>query len=164
LLSGTADHEALRSELLPALAFHGRYIERYLSTYFSPNTHLLEKRSHCFFSALSTADPRAARWRESAWKIVLHEAQRQVRPDGVYFEQSLYYHVYALDFFLYARLLQARNGFEIPPAYDAVLQRMLDVVAALAQAGPAEGFGDDDGGRLWNPRRNRTEHMTDPWP
>ena len=39
---------------------------------------------------------------------------------------------------------------------------MLDVVAALAQAGPAEGFGDDDGGRVWNPRRNRTEHMTDP--
>jgi hypothetical protein len=39
---------------------------------------------------------------------------------------------------------------------------MLDVVAALAQAGPAEGFGDDDGGRLWNPRRNRTEQMTDP--
>src|SRR6202166_983148 len=39
---------------------------------------------------------------------------------------------------------------------------MLDVVAALAQAGPEEGFGDDDGGRLWNPRRNRTEQMTDP--
>jgi hypothetical protein len=30
-----------RAELTPALAFHGRYIERYLSTYFSPNTHLL---------------------------------------------------------------------------------------------------------------------------
>ena len=91
-----------------------------------------------------------------------HEAERQVRPDGVYFEQSLHYHVYALDFFLYARLLAARNRLEIPPAYDAVLGRMLDVVEALAQAGPAEGFGDDDGGRLWNPRRNRTEHMTDP--
>ena len=39
---------------------------------------------------------------------------------------------------------------------------MLNVVEALAQAGPAEGFGDDDGGRLFNPRRNRTEHMTDP--
>jgi hypothetical protein len=51
---------------------------------------------------------------------------------------------------------------EIPPTYDAVLGRMLDVVAALAQAGPAEGFGDDDGGRVWNPRRNRTEQMTDP--
>jgi uncharacterized heparinase superfamily protein len=163
LLSGTAEHEDLHAELLPALAFHGRYIERYLSTYFSPNTHLLgEAVALLFLGTLYPQIQSAARWRESAWKIVLHEAQRQVRPDGVYFEQSLYYHVYALDFFLYARLLQARNGFEIPPAYDAVLQRMLDVVAALAQAGPAEGFGDDDGGRLWNPRRNRTEHMTDP--
>src|SRR5208283_5236599 len=54
-------------------------------------------------------------WRER--RIMLHEAGRQVRPDGVYFEQSLYYHVYALDFFLYARLLAARNGMEIPPEY-----------------------------------------------
>jgi Heparinase II/III-like protein/Heparinase II/III N-terminus len=153
----------LRSELAPALAFHGRYIERYLSTYFSPNTHLLGEAVALFFlGTLYPQMPGAARWKESGWQIVLHEAERQVRPDGVYFEQSLHYHVYALDFFLYARLLAARNGMEIPPAYDAALGRMLDVVAALTQAGPAEGFGDDDGGRLWNPRRNRTEQMTDP--
>ena len=166
LLAGTGDANLLsefRSELAPALAFHGRYIERYLSTYFSPNTHLLGEAVALFF--LGTLYPQmsgVARWKESGWQIVLHEAGRQVRPDGVYFEQSLHYHVYALDFFLYARLLAARNAMEIPPAYDAVLGRMLDVVAALAQAGPAEGFGDDDGGRFWNPRRNRTEQMTDP--
>jgi len=35
-----------------------------------------------------------------AWmRIVLQEAQRQVQADGMHFEQSLYYHVYALDFF-----------------------------------------------------------------
>jgi Heparinase II/III-like protein/Heparinase II/III N-terminus len=167
LLAGTAECadvlSELRSELAPALAFHGRYIERYLSTYFSPNTHLLGEAVALFFlGTLYPQMPGAARWKKSGWRIVLHEAGRQVRPDGVYFEQSLHYHVYALDFFLYARLLAARNGMEIPPAYDAVLWRMLDVVAALAQAGPAEGFGDDDGGRLWNPRRNRTEQMTDP--
>jgi len=163
LLAGAADYAELRSEMAPALAFHGRYIERYLSTYFSPNTHLLGEAVVLFFlGTLYPQMPRAARWKESGWRIVLHEAERQVRPDGVYFEQSLYYHVYALDFFLYARLLAARNGMEIPRSYDAVLGRMLDVVAALAQAGPAEGFGDDDGGRLWNPRRNRTEQMTDP--
>jgi len=163
LLSGTAEHDEFRTELLPALAFHGRYIERYLSTYFSPNTHLLGEAVALFFlGTLYPQIPGAVRWKESGWKIVQHEAQRQIRPDGVYFEQSLYYHVYALDFFLYARLLAARNGIEIPEAYDAVLGRMLDVVEALAQAGPAEGFGDDDGGRLFNPRRNRTEHMTDP--
>jgi hypothetical protein len=163
LLAGTPEAAQFRAELMPALAFHGRYIERYLSTYFSPNTHLLGEVVALFFlGTLYPQMPGAARWKESGWKIVLHEATRQVRPDGVYFEQSLYYHVYALDFFLYARLLAARNGMKIPPAFDAVLERMLDVVAALAQAGPAEGFGDDDGGRLWNPRRNRTEQMTDP--
>ena len=165
LLAGapTPECAGFRAELLPALAFHGRYIERYLSTYFSPNTHLLGEAVALFF--LGTLYPRmpgAARWKESGWKIVQHEAGRQVRPDGVYFEQSLHYHVYALDFFLYARLLAARNGMEVPPADDAVLRRMLDVVAALAKAGPAEGFGDDDGGRVWNPRRNRTEQTTDP--
>jgi len=163
LLAGTAEYADFRAEMAPALAFHGRYIERYLSTYFSPNTHLLGEAVALFFlGTLYPQMPRAARWKESGWQIVLHEAGRQVRPDGVYFEQSLHYHVYALDFFLYARLLAARNGMEIPRAYDAVLGRMLDVVAALAQAGPAEGFGDDDGGRLWNPRHNRTEQMTDP--
>jgi len=152
-----------RAELLPALAFHGGYIERYLSTYFSPNTHLLGEALALFFiGTLYPQMPRAARRRDEGWKILLHEAGRQVRPDGVYFEQSLYYHVYAVDFFVHARLLATQNNIRIPAAYDEAVRRMLDVVEALAQAGPAEGFGDDDGGRLFNPRRNRTEHMTDP--
>jgi hypothetical protein len=163
LLEGSTEYAKFHPELLPALAFHGRYIELYLSTYFSPNTHLLGEAVAMFFlGTLYPQIPRAAHWKQAGWKIVLHEAGRQVRPDGVYFEQSLYYHVYALDFFLYARLLAAASGVRIPAAYDTVLLRMQRVVEALAQAGPAEGFGDDDGGRLFNPRRNRTEHMTDP--
>lgn len=163
MLTGASDCDEFRAELAPALAFHGRYIERYLSTYFSPNTHLLGEAVALFFlGTLYPQMPRSKRWKRSGWQIVQHEAGRQVRPDGVYFEQSLHYHVYALDFFLYARLLAARNGIEIPSSYDSVLERMLSVVEALAQAGPPEGFGDDDGGRLWNPRRNRTEHTTDP--
>ncbi len=163
LLANAPAYSEFRAELLPALAFHGRYIARFLSTYFSPNTHLLGEALAMFFiGTLYPQFPQAASWQGEGWKIVRHEAGRQVRPDGVYFEQSLHYHVYALDFFLYARLLAAQNGIEVPPAYDDVVRRMLDVVAALAQAGSAEGFGDDDGGRLFNPRRNRTEHMTDP--
>src|ERR1035438_10255352 len=163
MLTGSPDYDQFRGKMTAALAFHGSYIERYLSTYFSPNTHLLGEALALFFlGTLYPQMPGAQRWMESGWQIVLREAGRQVRPDGVYFEQSLYYHVYALDFFLYARLLATRNGMEIPQAYDALIGRMLDVVAALAQAGPPEGFGDDDGGRLWNPRRNHVENMTDP--
>jgi hypothetical protein len=154
---------AFRAELLSALAFHGRYIERYLSSYFSPNTHLIGEAAALFFlGTLYPQIPHAMRWARTGWEILVNEAGRQVRPDGVYFEQSLYYHVYALDFFLYARLLATLNNVEIPPAFDATLQKMLGVVEALAQDGPPEGFGDDDGGRLFNPRRNRTEQMTDP--
>ncbi|MBZ5657213.1 MAG: heparinase II/III family protein [Acidobacteriia bacterium] len=163
LLADAPQYAGFRADILPVLAFHGRYIERYLSTYFSPNTHLLGEALALFFlGTLYPQMPRASRWKQSGWNIVLYEQERQVRADGVYFEQSLYYHVYALDFFLYARLLAAENDVNIPAAYDGVLLRMLNVVEALAQAGPAEGFGDDDGGRLFNPRRNHTGHMTDP--
>ena len=80
----------------------------------------------------------------------------------MYFEQSLYYHVYALDFFLYTRVLASRNGLEVPESFDAVLKKMLDVIRVLSRNGAPDAFGDDDGGRLFNPRRNRVEHMSDP--
>src|SRR5581483_7163636 len=102
--------DQFRSDLLRGLAFHGRYTERYLSTYFSPNTHLLGEAAALFF--IGTLYPQissAGRWKNKGFEIVLQEAERQVRPDGVYFEQTLYYHVYALDLFLHVRLLASRN-------------------------------------------------------
>jgi hypothetical protein len=152
-----------QDDLLGALALNGRHMERYLSTYFSPNTHLLGEAVALYF--IGTLYPQissAERWKKNGWRIIQEEARRQVRSDGVYFEQSSYYHVYALDFFLHARLLASRNGEEIPSGFDLVLRKMLAVVQASAQAGPPCSFGDDDGGRVFNPRRNRAEHTTDP--
>lgn len=164
LLDDTAPVPAeFRRDLARALSVNARYIEKYLSTYFSPNTHLLGEAVALFFIGTLHPDlPRAGQWKDRGWHIILQAAERQVRPDGVYFEQALHYHVYALDFFLHARLLAAQNGMEVPAGLDAVLEKMLDVIKSLSQAGPPEGFGDDDGGRVFNPRRNQTEHMTDP--
>lgn len=151
------------ADLLRGLALNGRYIERYLSTYFSPNTHLLGEAAALFFiGVLYPQIPAADQWKKKGLEILLQQAERQVRPDGVYFEQSLYYHVYALDLFLHVRLLALRNQIEVPASFDDVLKKMLQFVEALAQNGPPLGFGDDDGGRLFNPRRNRRQHMTDP--
>ncbi|MGO9086011.1 MAG: alginate lyase family protein [Candidatus Sulfotelmatobacter sp.] len=150
-------------DLLQALALNGDYIEHYLSTYFSPNTHLLGEAVGLFFiGTLCPQLPSAERWQACGLRIVLEQAKRQVRADGVYFEPSLYYHVYALDLFLHFRLLAKRNQIQIPKNFDAILNKMLDVVQSLSQAGPPEGFGDDDGGRVFNPARNRSEHLTDP--
>jgi hypothetical protein len=155
--------ESFPTDLLLALQMHGQYIERYLSTYFSPNTHLLgEAVALLFLGTLCPEISSAARWRRKGWDILQEQSGRQVRPDGVYFEQSLYYHVYALDFFLHARILASENGFTSPEQFDSVLKQMLNVVHALSEAGPPQGFGDDDGGRLFNPRRNQIECMTDP--
>ena len=162
-LLGESAPPDFRRNLTSCLGIHGRYIEKYLSTYFSPNTHLLGEAVALFFiGTLCPAFPRSEAWQRRGWEIILRQAQRQVRSDGVYFEQSLHYHVYALDFFLHARVLAERNGIEIPPEFDAVMEKMLMVVEALSQAGSTEGFGDDDGGRVFNPRRNRTEQMNDP--
>jgi hypothetical protein len=150
-------------DLLRKLALCGRYIDRYLSTYFSPNTHLLGEGVALFF--LGTLCPSlrsASRWREKGWKIVLEEARHQAYADGMHFEQSIYYHVYALDFFIHAVLLAAQNGVATPPELDATIARMTDALAALCRARIAPRFGDDDGGRLFDPARNQTEHMLDP--
>ena len=164
LLEGTSVMTPeVRRDWLRALGLNGRHIETYLSTYFSPNTHLLGEGVALFF--LGTLFPGlvySKRWREKGWQVVVHAASRQVRADGFYFEQSTYYHVYALDLFLHARILAFRNGVKIPPEYDATLVKMLEALCLLGRAGIVPAFGDDDGGRLFDAQRNRTEHLLDP--
>lgn len=143
---------SFQHELLAALHQHGWYIERYLSTYFAPNTHLLGEGVALFaIGLLCPQFPRARRWQDRGWHIVLHESQAQILPDGFHFEQSVYYHGYALDFFRYARALAACNAIAIPPEFDAVIERMSASLAAVSQAGLPPNFGDDDGGRVLMP-------------
>jgi hypothetical protein len=85
-----------------------------------------------------------------------------VNPDGLHFEQSTYYHVYALDLFLHAAILAAANGKGLPKELEVTLERMLQALSQVGAAGPPPRFGDDDGGRLFDPARNRTEHLLDP--
>ena len=150
-------------DLRKALMQNGHHIERYLSTYFAPNTHLLGEAVALFF--IGTLAPECAavrRWQQLGWQIILRESQRQVLPDGMHFEQSTYYHVYALDFFLHARILADINGIEIHAVFDKTIENMLEALRLLYDAGALPQFGDDDGGRVFDPRRNQREHMLDP--
>ena len=152
----------IRRRWLSMLNLSGHHIESYLSTYFSPNTHLLGEALALFYLGTLFRLPSSERWRDIGWNILLREAAKQVREDGFYFEQSTYYHVYALDMFLHARILAAKNRIAIPVEFDLKLQRMLDALLMLCRAGVPPMFGDDDGGRLFDPRRFRAEHMLDP--
>jgi len=152
-----------RRQWLEALSVSGRHIERYLSTYFSPNTHLLGEAVALFFIGTLCPELRSARrWSGLGWSVVLEESGRQVEPDGMHFEQSTYYHVYALDMFLHAGILANANQVRVPPGFDRTLENMLDALLLLTRAGIPPRLGDDDGGRVFDPRRNQAEHLADP--
>jgi len=164
LLEGSpVQPQGFRTEWLRALGVNARHIERHLSTYFSPNTHLLGEAVGLFFVGTLCPELRdAKRWAQRGWQIVLQAAEQQIRSDGLHFEQSTYYHVYALDFFLHARILASSNHIPVPPEFDGALEKMLDALCVLSRAGDPPQLGDDDGGRVFDPRRNRSEHMLDP--
>lgn len=143
----------LRKRFLTALYRHGVHLEHNLSVYFSPNTHLLGEGVALYaMGKLFPQWSRSAHWTETGSRIVLEELGRQVREDGSHFEQSSYYHVYALDMFIFFGLL-ARPGRE----FHARLSSMAEYLDNLL--GPSRllpMLGDDDGGRFYFPYGDRS--------
>lgn len=154
-LAGERMDASFRRWFLAELYRHGCYLERNLSIYFSPNTHLLgEAVALHALGVLFPSFPRAALWREAGGRVVREQMRSQVREDGSHFEQSAYYHVYALDMFLFHAVLAGA-----PPEFREKLGRMAKYLAALM--GPSRAlpfFGDDDGGRFFHPYGPR-EHF-----
>lgn len=141
-LAGDRMPPGFRDRLLESLYRHGRHIENNLSFYFSPNTHLLGE-----VVALYALSGLFAEFRALAEQVVAEQMDKQVRDDGSHFEQSTYYHVYALDMFLF----RAAVG-EVSDAYRAKLSRIAEYLHAIM--GPRRTLaciGDDDGGRLFHP-------------
>ena len=153
LVSNVMEPE-FRRKFLTGLYRHGCYLERNLSVYFSPNTHLLgEAVALHALGALFPQLPRAAKWKSVGAAHVAAEMQNQVREDGSHFEQSTYYHVYAADMFAFHLLLNP----EAPKEYRERLLQMADYLnALLGAAREIPCFGDDDGGRLFHPHGRKT--------
>jgi hypothetical protein len=145
----------LRQRMLTELYRHGLHLEYNLSVYFSRNTHLLgEAVALHAVGRLFPQFPRSTVWEKLGAETVRRELDYQVLADGAHFENSSYYHVYALDFFLLHYILAGR-----PRDYEPVLGRMADYLDALL--GPTREIpliGDDDGGRLFHPYGRHTEY------
>jgi hypothetical protein len=129
---------------------HARHVERYLSHYFSPNTHLTGEALGLFYAGVVFPDlPGAARWRERGAEILVRELARQVRGDGVYFEQTTCYQRYSVEIALHLLILAARVRFALPPAVADQAQAMLDFLLAVRSPdGALPQIGDSDGGWL----------------
>ncbi len=152
-MAGDSLRDEDRRTMLDSLYRHGCYLEYNLSRYFSPNTHLLgEAAALHALGAAYPAWPGAAEWRRLGAAVVEQQIERQILDDGSHFEQSSYYHVYAVDFFLFHLLMAGTAGEPVSGRYRERLGRAVDFLAALL--GPARAIpllGDDDGGRLFHP-------------
>ena len=148
------DSPALTSSLfqraLKFLYLHARHLETYLSTYFSPNTHLTGEALGLYYLGTMLPEFRdAARWREAGRRILLAQMARHVQPDGVYFEQSSYYHRYTTDFYIHFLVLSRLNNQTIGGDVEEKLKLLLDHLMHITRPdGTTPFFGDDDGGRL----------------
>jgi hypothetical protein len=143
---------SFRRLFLTGLYRHGLHLAENLSIYFSPNTHLLgEAVALHALGTLFPCFPGSAKWQSEGAKVVLSQLHFQVQPDGSHFEQSSYYHVYALDLFLLFYVLAGRPA-ELRPA----LSRMAEYLFWLLSPARRITFtGDDDGGRLFHPYGER---------
>jgi hypothetical protein len=138
------------NRIMKFLHLHARHISAHLSRYFSPNTHLTgEALGLLYVGTCFDEFHDSARWRELGWSILERELSRQVRPDGIYFEQTTWYQRYTADFYLHALQLRERSGYRVA---ENVRRRIGEIVDPLVQltdpAGLTPLIGDDDGGQL----------------
>jgi hypothetical protein len=149
LLAGSrALDDALRSDIIEGIRAHATHIERYLSYYHSPNTHLTgEALGLAYAGTLFPALKLARRWRELGTSILVNESVRQVSADGVYFEQSTGYQRYTVEIYLHLFALSRISGDVIPSSVGTTVERMVDALIALrSPSGEMPQIGDDDGG------------------
>lgn len=142
-------HNALRY-----LYLHGRHIEKYLSTYFSPNTHLTGEALGLFYIGSQLKFfTRSEHWQKLSEEILLAELDRQILPDGVYFEQSSWYQRYTADFYTHFLILKSLDkSAEIDQSKNeklaSKLQHQFDFLMHITRPdGTTPLIGDDDGGR-----------------
>ncbi|HET6889611.1 MAG TPA: heparinase II/III family protein, partial [Pyrinomonadaceae bacterium] len=137
-------------QALKFLYLNARHLETYLSTYFSPNTHLTGEALGLFYLGTFLPEFRdAQRWRNKGSEILLEQLPRHVKSDGVYFEQSSYYHRYTTDFYTHFLILRRVNGNSVPSQLTEKLIALFDHLMYIQRPdGTTPLFGDDDGGRL----------------
>jgi hypothetical protein len=142
--------EPALTQVLAMIHGHATHVHRYLSSYYSPNTHLTGEALGLLYAG--TFYPQftdAHRWRDVGASTLIAEGGRQVTNDGVYFEQSSCYQRYTCDFYLQFLMIAEQSGLEIPALLRSRVARMVEFLAAIATPdGRAPNIGDADGGWL----------------
>lgn len=131
----------------PSLLAHGDRINRHLSYYFSPNTHLTGEALGLLYIGLAYPETAKSRdWASTGKSILRSQFPMQVLEDGGYFERATWYHKYTLDFYLHATILCGLEGAGVD---SRALKHTIAHLALLSESdGKVPLLGDSDGGEL----------------
>ncbi|MEZ4415318.1 MAG: alginate lyase family protein [Gemmatimonadota bacterium] len=137
--------------VLRSIETHGLHIDRYFSTYYSPNTHLTGEALALYTIGVALPElRRAERWRARGRSVLEDWADTHIREDGTYFEQSTAYQRYTVDFYHQWAILGAHCDGPPPTRVLARLDAAVDHLARITlPSGCIPLLGDDDGGRTW---------------
>lgn len=150
LRDSAAVSPAFTTRLLASIHAHATHTRKYLSYYFSPNTHLTgEALGLVYAGALFAHFRDAADWLATGARILIDQSRLQITDDGVYFEQSTGYQRYTCEFYLHFMLLAARAGMTVPPDIPRRVMRMFDFLVSIRRPdGSMPLVGDADDGCL----------------
>jgi hypothetical protein len=137
-------------DLLVALDRQLTQVERNLSHYFSPNTHLLGEALALYVAGRALPELSTSARRERTGRtILLAEIDRQIAIDGGHRERSTHYHRYTLDFYLLALAVARITGDPAADRFEKAAARLSFAARLLADdRGRIPHIGDDDGGAL----------------
>ena len=137
----------VQSRVLESVYLHVWDVARKYSRGSSANNHLIGEACGVFVATSYFPQlPGAAEWRRESQAILEREIAAQTYPSGATREQAFGYHLFVLQFFLFAGVIARRSAADFSSAYWEALERMFRFAGALAEGGPPPSFGDADDG------------------
>jgi hypothetical protein len=145
-----ADSSPWTVDLLVGLDRQLVLVERNLSRYFSPNTHLLGEALALYVVGRTLPElRRAGRWEAIGRSTLLEQISKQINADGGHKELSTHYHRYTLDFYLLALAVARLTSDTSAEAFANAVAPLARFARTIADAeGRMPGVGDEDGGML----------------
>jgi hypothetical protein len=160
LLQSAPWNQQLLGRMGDALLRSGLHIERNLSVYFSPNTHLTgEALSLCYLGQLLPPSRHSNRWYEKGSAVLESWLARQIYPDGVYTEQAVLYQRYTAEIYLHYAQIAKAGGRRVSTTVMQSLRGVFEVLRGITSADARLPLiGDDDGGQLLPLDQRAPEH------
>jgi len=123
------------------------FVRHFLSRYSSANNHLIGELTGLWVACcVFDMGKQGESWAETAQQELEREGMLQVYPDGVNKEQACYYHLWVLEYFLFAWIVGLRSKRDFSEIFGKRILSMAGFLHAITPVGgvpPQIGDADD---------------------